>query len=85
MASSICSVLMFFFCFLSTDIPRADYSSGGNVLEQLLELPIDRREVSFLVSDEALDRCSIRGKYLVSTPSFYLSRVLNEIGSIFQV
>ncbi|KAF3600365.1 hypothetical protein F2Q69_00035274 [Brassica cretica] len=45
----------------AADIPRADYSSGGNVLEQLLELPIDRREVSFLVSDEALDRCSIRG------------------------
>ncbi|KAH0868014.1 hypothetical protein HID58_075036, partial [Brassica napus] len=42
-------------------ISRSDYSSGRDTTEQLLELPLERREVSFLVSDEALDRCSIRG------------------------
>ncbi|KAF2534687.1 hypothetical protein F2Q70_00030023 [Brassica cretica] len=40
---------------------RSDYPSGRDTVEQLLELPLERREVSFLVSDEALDRCSIRG------------------------
>ncbi|KAH0897212.1 hypothetical protein HID58_046780 [Brassica napus] len=43
------------------DISRSDYSSGRDMMEQLLELPLERREVSFLVSNEALDRCSIRG------------------------
>ncbi|KAF3596677.1 hypothetical protein DY000_02022325 [Brassica cretica] len=45
----------------AADISRSDYSSGRDTIEQLLELPLERREVSFLVSDEALDRCSIRG------------------------
>ncbi|KAF2530638.1 hypothetical protein F2Q70_00030765 [Brassica cretica] len=36
-------------------------AAGRDTIEQLLELPLKRREVSFLVSDEALDRCSIRG------------------------
>ncbi|KAH0893178.1 hypothetical protein HID58_055607 [Brassica napus] len=48
------------------DISRSDYSSGRDTIEQLLELPLERREVSFLVSDEALDRCSIRGVMLGS-------------------
>ncbi|KAH0910819.1 hypothetical protein HID58_034140 [Brassica napus] len=43
------------------DISRADFSLGMHVTEQLLGLPVDRREISFLVSEEALDRCSIRG------------------------
>ncbi|CDY65421.1 BnaUnng01110D [Brassica napus] len=37
-----------------------------HVIEQLLGLPVDRREISFLVSEEALDRCSIRG--VISAP-----------------
>ncbi|KAG5406061.1 hypothetical protein IGI04_012180 [Brassica rapa subsp. trilocularis] len=45
----------------ATVISRSDYPSGRDTVEQLLELPLERREVSFLVSDEALDRCSIRG------------------------
>ncbi|KAF3593595.1 hypothetical protein DY000_02023416 [Brassica cretica] len=36
-------------------------AAGRDTIEQLLELPLKRCEVSFLVSDEALDRCSIRG------------------------
>ncbi|KAH0898504.1 hypothetical protein HID58_048072 [Brassica napus] len=47
--------------FFESVIPRSDYPSGKDTVEQLLELPLERREVSFLVSDEALDRCSIRG------------------------
>ncbi|KAH0936559.1 hypothetical protein HID58_013676, partial [Brassica napus] len=43
------------------NVSHLDYSSGIDTIEQLLELPLERREVSFLVSDEALDRCSIRG------------------------
>ncbi|KAH0898505.1 LOW QUALITY PROTEIN: hypothetical protein HID58_048073 [Brassica napus] len=35
-------------------------------VEELLGLPVDRREISFLVSEEALDRCSIRG--VISAP-----------------
>ncbi|KAH0871905.1 hypothetical protein HID58_069267 [Brassica napus] len=34
---------------------------GRDTIEQLLELPLERLEVLFLVSDEELDRCSIRG------------------------
>ncbi|KAF3548962.1 hypothetical protein DY000_02007019 [Brassica cretica] len=50
----------------AADISRSDYSSGRDTIEQLLELHLERREVSFLVSDEALDRCSIRGVMLGS-------------------
>ncbi|KAH0866875.1 LOW QUALITY PROTEIN: hypothetical protein HID58_073897 [Brassica napus] len=39
---------------------RSDYPSGRDTVEQLLELPLERHEVSFLVSAEALNRCSIR-------------------------
>ncbi|KAF2598699.1 hypothetical protein F2Q68_00009790 [Brassica cretica] len=46
---------------LNPVIPRLDYPSGKDTVEQLLVLPHERREVSFLVSDEARDRCSIRG------------------------
>ncbi|KAH0910813.1 LOW QUALITY PROTEIN: hypothetical protein HID58_034134 [Brassica napus] len=35
---------------------RADFSLGRHVIEQLLGLPVGRREISFLVSEEALDR-----------------------------
>ncbi|KAG5388807.1 hypothetical protein IGI04_030348 [Brassica rapa subsp. trilocularis] len=48
------------------NISRADFSSGRHVIEQLLGLPVDRREISFLVSEEVLDRCSIRG--VISDP-----------------
>ena len=47
------------------DVSRLDYPSERDTIEQLLELPLERHEVSFLVSDEALDRCSIRGKLSV--------------------
>ncbi|KAH0942719.1 hypothetical protein HID58_002356 [Brassica napus] len=50
----------------TTDISRADFSSGRHVIEKLLGLPVDHREISFLVSEEALDRCSIRG--VISDP-----------------
>ncbi|WZY94108.1 hypothetical protein YC2023_066437 [Brassica napus] len=50
------------FIFPSIDISRADFSSGRHVIEQMLGLPVDPCEISFLVSEEALDRCSIRGK-----------------------
>ncbi|KAH0871917.1 hypothetical protein HID58_069279 [Brassica napus] len=43
------------------DVSRLDYPSGRDTIEQLLELPLERLEVLFLVSDEELDRCSIRG------------------------
>ncbi|WZY94133.1 hypothetical protein YC2023_066462 [Brassica napus] len=49
---------------LAHAISRADFSSGRHVIEQLLGLPVDRHEISFLVSEEALDRCSIRGVIL---------------------
>ncbi|WZZ34607.1 hypothetical protein YC2023_018008 [Brassica napus] len=55
-------MILTFFIFPSIDIYRADFSSGRHVIEQLLGLPVDRREILFLVSEEALDRCSIRGK-----------------------
>ncbi|KAH0926446.1 hypothetical protein HID58_018702 [Brassica napus] len=44
----------------TADISRADFSSGRYVIEQMLGLPVDPCEISFLVSEEALDRCSIR-------------------------
>uniref|UniRef100_M4FEQ9 Uncharacterized protein n=1 Tax=Brassica campestris TaxID=3711 RepID=M4FEQ9_BRACM len=50
----------------TADISRADFSLGRHVIEQLLGLPVDRREISFLVSEEALDRCSSRG--VISAP-----------------
>ncbi|WZZ58768.1 hypothetical protein YC2023_058875 [Brassica napus] len=45
----------------AADTSRLDYSTGRDTIERLLELPLERREVSFLVSDEVLDQCSIRG------------------------
>ncbi|KAH0926455.1 hypothetical protein HID58_018711 [Brassica napus] len=48
----------------TVDISRTDFSSGRHVIEQLLGIPVDRHEISFLVSEEALDRCSIRGVIL---------------------
>ncbi|WZZ14831.1 hypothetical protein YC2023_107920 [Brassica napus] len=50
-------------------MPLQEFSStwrtaGRYVIEQLLGLPVDHREISFLVSEEALDRCSIRGVIL---------------------
>ncbi|KAH0942723.1 hypothetical protein HID58_002360 [Brassica napus] len=50
----------------TADISRADVSSGRHVIEQLLGLPVDHCEISFLVSEEALDQCSIRG--MISDP-----------------
>ncbi|KAF2604798.1 hypothetical protein F2Q70_00025800 [Brassica cretica] len=59
----------------AADISRSDYSSGRDTIEQLLELPLERREVSFLVSDEALDRCSIRGVMSKTGPGLMPNRV----------
>ena len=39
-----------------------DYSSGKETIEQVLRLPIERRQFPLLVSKAALMRCSIWGK-----------------------
>ncbi|KAH0878459.1 hypothetical protein HID58_065853 [Brassica napus] len=52
--------------FSPVDTSRLDYSTGRDTIERLLELPLERREVSFLVSDEVLDQCSIRGLEVMS-------------------
>ncbi|KAF2562537.1 hypothetical protein F2Q70_00017786 [Brassica cretica] len=41
------------------DLPRVDYSSGMDTIEQVLKLPLERRQIPFLVSKAALKRCSI--------------------------
>ncbi|KAF3566482.1 hypothetical protein DY000_02014466 [Brassica cretica] len=41
------------------DIPSVDLSLGEKTIKQVLELPIERRQVPFLVSKDALERCSI--------------------------
>ncbi|KAL0656039.1 hypothetical protein Bca4012_076623 [Brassica carinata] len=43
------------------DLPRVDYSSGRETIEWVLRLPIERRQIPFLVSKAALMRCSIWG------------------------
>ncbi|KAF2589984.1 hypothetical protein F2Q70_00038428 [Brassica cretica] len=43
-------------------IPSMDPSLGEKTITQVLELPIECRQVPFLVSKEALERCSIWGK-----------------------
>ncbi|KAF3529532.1 hypothetical protein DY000_02039779 [Brassica cretica] len=42
-------------------IPSVDPSLGEKTIKQVLELSIERRQVPFLVSKEALERCSIWG------------------------
>ncbi|KAH0862809.1 hypothetical protein HID58_080020, partial [Brassica napus] len=44
------------------NLPRVDYSSGRETLEWVLRLPIERRQIPFLVSKTALKRCSIWGE-----------------------
>ncbi|KAF3596542.1 hypothetical protein DY000_02022282 [Brassica cretica] len=44
------------------DLPRVDYSSGKETIEQVLRLPIERRQFPLLVSKAALMRCSIWGE-----------------------
>ncbi|KAH0866860.1 hypothetical protein HID58_073882, partial [Brassica napus] len=44
------------------DFPRVDYSSGKDTIEQVLKLPLERRQIPFLLSKAALKRCSIRGE-----------------------
>ncbi|KAF3578216.1 hypothetical protein DY000_02034234 [Brassica cretica] len=57
----------------AADTSRLDYSTGRDTIERLLELPLERREVSFLVSDEVLDQCSIRGNPSIFVlPIFFL-------------
>ncbi|KAH0880085.1 LOW QUALITY PROTEIN: hypothetical protein HID58_067479 [Brassica napus] len=41
------------------DLPRVDYSSGEDTIEQVLKLPLERRQIPFLVSKASLKRCSI--------------------------
>ncbi|KAH0868019.1 hypothetical protein HID58_075041 [Brassica napus] len=43
-------------------LPRVDYSSGRETIEWVLRLPIERRQIPFLVSKAALMRCSIWGE-----------------------
>ncbi|KAF3573550.1 hypothetical protein F2Q69_00058661 [Brassica cretica] len=47
-------------------IPSMDPSLGEKTITQVLELPIECRQVPFLVSKEALERCSIWGNMLGS-------------------
>ncbi|WZZ78350.1 hypothetical protein YC2023_098922 [Brassica napus] len=42
-------------------VPSTDSSLGKRTTERVLKLPIERRQVPFLVSREALERCSIWG------------------------
>ncbi|KAF2551114.1 hypothetical protein F2Q68_00034489 [Brassica cretica] len=44
------------------DLPRVDYSSGRDTIEQVSKLPLECRQVSFLVSEAALKRCSVWGE-----------------------
>ncbi|KAF2553667.1 hypothetical protein F2Q68_00033607 [Brassica cretica] len=44
------------------DLPRVDYFSGRDTIEQVSKLPLECRWVSFLVSEAALKRCSIWGE-----------------------
>ncbi|KAH0867437.1 LOW QUALITY PROTEIN: hypothetical protein HID58_074459, partial [Brassica napus] len=44
------------------DLPRVDYSSGRETIERVLRLPIERRQIHFLVSKAALKGCSIWGE-----------------------
>ncbi|KAF3576177.1 hypothetical protein DY000_02030642 [Brassica cretica] len=45
----------------TAEIPSVDPSLGEKTIKQIQELPIDRRQVPFLVSKEALERGSIWG------------------------
>ncbi|KAH0906088.1 hypothetical protein HID58_037915 [Brassica napus] len=40
------------------DLPCVDYSSGKDTIEQVLKLPLERRQIPFLSSKAALMRCS---------------------------
>ncbi|KAF3590525.1 hypothetical protein DY000_02022118 [Brassica cretica] len=44
------------------DLPRVDYSSEKDTIEQVLKLPLEQRQIPFLVSKAALKRCSIWGE-----------------------
>ena len=47
------------FYLLDADLPRVDCSLGKDIIEQVLKLPLERRQIPFLVSKAALKRCSI--------------------------
>ncbi|KAH0893238.1 hypothetical protein HID58_055667 [Brassica napus] len=49
-------------CFLDAHLPRVDYSSGRETIERVLRLPIERRQIPFLVSKAVLKCCSIWGE-----------------------
>ncbi|KAF3579443.1 hypothetical protein DY000_02031572 [Brassica cretica] len=44
------------------NLPRVDYSLGKDTIEQVLKLPLERRQIPFLVSKAALKSCSIWGE-----------------------
>ncbi|KAF3557228.1 hypothetical protein F2Q69_00013517 [Brassica cretica] len=44
------------------DLHRVDCSSAKDTIEQVLKLPLERRQIPFLVSKAALKRCSIWGE-----------------------
>ena len=50
------------FYLLDADLPRVDCSLGKDIIEQVLKLPLERRQIPFLVRKAALKRCSIWGK-----------------------
>ncbi|KAH0879202.1 hypothetical protein HID58_066596 [Brassica napus] len=66
------------------DIPSVDPSLGEKTIKQVLELPIERRQLPFLVSKEALERCSIWGK-LRSLFLFTANNSLRCISAVLQV
>ncbi|KAF3568739.1 hypothetical protein DY000_02014295 [Brassica cretica] len=49
------------------DVPRVDPSLGERTIKRVLKLPIVHRQVPFLISREALERCSIWGEMSGST------------------
>nr|VDC71464.1 unnamed protein product [Brassica rapa] len=68
----------------TADISRADFSSGRHVIEQMLGLPVDPCEISFLVSEEALDRCSIRALEVMAARKAVIHRLVPARGSNIQ-
>ncbi|KAH0939110.1 hypothetical protein HID58_006571 [Brassica napus] len=62
------------------NFPRVDYSSGRDTIEQVSKLPLECRQVSFLVSEAALKRCSVWDKL---PTSLYISSCSRCSDSIF--
>ncbi|KAF2613919.1 hypothetical protein F2Q70_00011775 [Brassica cretica] len=57
-------LLGFSYVWRAADVPCVDSSLGKRTTEWVLKLPIERRQVPFLVSRVALEHCNIWGKFL---------------------